>query len=102
MIEIIDESTFLRPIYAGNIIIKVKLVEPLKIMTIRPTMFPVPSFQNSNENAQIQEIDLPIPEFPSTKWIDQKLSNSSLPDLANAQIVISGGIFQISSFFIPY
>ena len=39
VIEIIDASTFKRPIYAGNAIATCKSSDPIKIMTIRSTAF---------------------------------------------------------------
>lgn len=39
VIKVIDESTFVRPLYAGNAIATVKTAEPIKMLSVRGTAF---------------------------------------------------------------
>ena len=39
VIEIVDQETFKRPMYAGNIIATVKSKDDIKVLTVRPTAF---------------------------------------------------------------
>jgi len=89
VIAIHSEDTFSRPMYAGNIIAKVKSKAPTKFLTIRATAFqPSP---NSGGDATVEKG--PSAEFDTemSEFIEQKLSKSERPDLASAKIVISGG-----------
>jgi electron transfer flavoprotein alpha subunit len=39
MIQILRSDTFICPMYAGNILMKVQLTDTLKVLTIHPTAF---------------------------------------------------------------
>ncbi|ORX98281.1 putative electron transfer flavo protein alpha chain precursor [Basidiobolus meristosporus CBS 931.73] len=81
-------DTFVRPIYAGNAIAKVKSNDAIKIITVRGTSFPAAGSQSeaaANEQA-------PDAEKPDTvQWIKEEISKSDRPDLSTASRVISGG-----------
>lgn len=85
---IIDENTFLRPIYAGNIITKVKTQDKIKVLTIRPTAFEATS--QTTTAATIQHIDTVI-ENNQSSWVSETHQASDRPALTDADIVISGG-----------
>lgn len=88
-IEIKDESTFVRPIYAGNAIATVRSTDSIKILTIRGTAFP-PAEENSNP-AVIEEAPVD-PNAPRTvEWVSESLTKSERPDLGAASRVVSGG-----------
>ncbi|KTD42030.1 electron transfer flavoprotein subunit alpha/FixB family protein [Legionella parisiensis] len=85
---IIDKDTFEHPIYAGNAIETVRVLDPIKILTIRITAFnPVTTSQAS---CCIEQIDK---EFiaKSSQFVRHELSKSERPDLGSAKIVVSGG-----------
>lgn len=86
--KIIDESTFERPIYAGNAVETVRILDSQKLMTIRTTAFnPIATQQ---EPCCIESINKEC-VFAGTQFISQILSQSERPDLGAAQIVVSGG-----------
>lgn len=87
-IEIIDEKTFKRPIYAGNAITTIESSDPIKLITIRQTAFNKATF--TNKEVPIVTIE-PQAEFKNTKLLTIEASKSDRPDLINAKIVISGG-----------
>ena len=88
IIKIESEDTFLRPIYAGNAIAKVKSSDNKKIITIRPTSFaPAPS---SGGSATIEDISVDKDMNLST-FIKKEESKSDRPELGTAKIVVSGG-----------
>ena len=62
IIDVVDDDTFVRPMYAGNAISKIKSTESLKIITVRCTSFQYKPTNNSN-NAEIISIDACEP-FP--------------------------------------
>ena len=85
--KIISPDTFVRPIYAGNAMQKLKSNEKKMVITIRPTSFE-PADQTGT--AQIENITSDIPNDKSV-FISDALSNTDLVDLVSAKTVISGG-----------
>lgn len=92
--NIISDDTFSRPVYAGNIIATFQSVDPVKILTVRPTCYA--AAQPSNKQAPITSW-LPsssswLPsESSRATWVRDDLAVSSRPDLTSARIVVSGG-----------
>ncbi len=87
IIEIVDEATFVRPIYAGNVLATVQSTDAIKVITVRPT-----SFDKVEEggNASIEAIDK-VHESGRSHFVGKEESASDRPDLTSADIVISGG-----------
>lgn len=88
VIEIIDSDTFKRPIYAGNVIATVKMVDSVKLMTIRTTAFDACSGEGGL--AEVENLSANAGANISTHVRDE-LSQSDKPELTSASIVISGG-----------
>ena len=88
IIEIIDENTFKRPIYAGNAIATCKSEDSCKVITVRTTAFEKASF---NEN-QVESVSInAVKNTELTKYINSELSQNERPELTAADIVVSGG-----------
>jgi electron transfer flavoprotein alpha subunit len=88
IIEIIDENTFKRPIYAGNAIATCKSEDSCKVITVRTTAFEKASF---NEN-QVEAVSINANKNTKlTKYINSELSQNERPELTAADIVVSGG-----------
>ncbi len=94
--EVVDADTFVRPIYAGNALSKVKSSEAVKMLTVRTTAFELAddasADQSTDQNkwAEIESID----DAGATNWvqfIEQSLSPSERPELTSARVVVSGG-----------
>ena len=85
---IVTPDTFIRPIYAGNVMATVQLQEKIKVMTIRTTAFP--SALEGTSVAAIQTITSAIPNTLS-KFESQSLTKSERPELTSARVIISGG-----------
>lgn len=88
VVEVKDEKTFIRPIYAGNAIATVQSTDPIKVITIRGTAFPAAAV--SCETAVIEQGADPK-EGAYTKWISEELTKSDRPELSTASKVVSGG-----------
>ncbi len=86
--HIIDEHTFVRPIYAGNALETVTLSASITVLTVRPTAFPI---------AAQQPHDVPIDtwndvfQHARVRFIDMQATVSTRPELGNARVVVSGG-----------
>ncbi|KAF0510815.1 electron transfer flavo protein, alpha subunit [Gigaspora margarita] len=86
--DIESPEIFVRPIYAGNAISKVKSNDPTKIITVRGTAFP-PSTATGNSAAIEAAPDAEKPTI--TEWISEDLQKSDRPELGAATRVVSGG-----------
>ncbi|HXQ16055.1 MAG TPA: electron transfer flavoprotein subunit alpha/FixB family protein [Caulobacteraceae bacterium] len=87
IVEVIDGSTFVRPIYAGNALETVKSSDAKKVITVRTSLFPA---AGEGGSASIEKIAAPAPPT-HTRFLGQEVVKSDRPELAAAKIVVSGG-----------
>ena len=87
--QIVTADTFVRPIYAGNVMATVQTHDKIKVMTIRTTAFPLAS-EAASVSATIQALDNVIPNTLS-RFESQSLTQSKRPELTSARVIISGG-----------
>lgn len=90
IMEVVGEREFKRPVYAGNIIITVKVPAQCKIIgTVRTASFSATG--NSDKPAAIRSetLDIELPEH--TRFVKLDAASSDRPDLQSASIVVSGG-----------
>ena len=83
-----SEDTFIRPIYAGNAMARVKCLDARKVLTIRTVSFD--AAMEGNGNAEIKVIDA-LPSSGLSSFVNEEISQSERPDLATAKVVVSGG-----------
>jgi electron transfer flavoprotein alpha subunit len=84
-----NSDTFVRPMYAGNVLCKVAIKDPTKrkVLTVRPTSFDKADLEDA---AAVETIDSVTP-FDKAKWVGENVSKSDRPDLQSAGTVVSGG-----------
>ena len=88
VLRIESPNTFVRPIYAGNVLATVQSQDSKLVMTIRATAFePVAT---TGGQASVQAVD-PVPAFAGSRFVGQEIAQSERPELANAKVVVSGG-----------
>ncbi|SCU81911.1 LAFA_0C07932g1_1 [Lachancea sp. 'fantastica'] len=88
--KIVDSTTFVRPIYAGNALATVKCSQDKKLISVRASSFPVTAGEASN--APISEAPkVGQPSDLAIKWEGEMLVKSARPDLGSASKVVSGG-----------
>lgn len=87
IIEVVSPDTFIRPIYAGNALQKVRSDEAKKIITVRPTSFDP---AKSEGNASIETLSTNISNDKTT-FVSAVLSDGDRVELVSAKTVISGG-----------
>lgn len=92
VIDIVDDSTFKRPIYAGNAIATVKSPGPIHFLSVRPTSFDPVAKTESAQATAVPAADL-LKELPPhvATWVEERLKKSERPELGLAKIVVSGG-----------
>lgn len=88
VVEVIDYMNYVRPMYAGNAMSKVRCENIVNLLTVRPSAYdPLPKGPG---NAELLEFFV-----PATQLIEYVSSNDSSStdkvDLASASVVVSGG-----------
>jgi electron transfer flavoprotein alpha subunit len=87
IVEVVDPTTFVRPIYAGNALETIQSSDAKKVITVRPTAFKA---AGEGGSAPIEVVD-PGPGAPRTRFVSDELVKSDRPELGAARIVVSGG-----------
>jgi electron transfer flavoprotein alpha subunit len=88
IVAVESADTFVRPIYAGNAIATVQSSDAVKVITVRGTGFdPAPADGGS---AAIEASAI-VKASAISVFVGEELAKSDRPDLAAADIVISGG-----------
>jgi len=88
IIKVENDSTFQRPIYAGNALATVSSSESTKVITVRSTSFE--AVAATGGSAAIETIDADA-DAGLSSYVKSELSSSERPELTSAPIVISGG-----------
>ena len=88
IIEVVDGSTFVRPIYAGNALETVRTSDAKKVITVRSSLFKAAA--EGAAAAPIETIAAP-PAPAKTRFVGQEVVKSDRPERAGAKIVVSGG-----------
>lgn len=89
VMEVLDERTFTRPIYAGNAIIKVSAAAgSLVAMTVRTASWQAAAGEGQ---ASIEARDASHADSGHTRYVGLKSEGGERPDLQSAPMVVSGG-----------
>jgi electron transfer flavoprotein alpha subunit len=85
--QVIDPSTFVRPIYAGNALETVKSSDAKKVITVRSSLF-----KAAEEGGSAATETIPAPAAPTKiRFVSQELVKLDRPELGAAKIIVSGG-----------
>lgn len=85
---IIDASTYLRPIYAGNLNARVRNDSAIKLLTVRPT-----AFDATPDRGTVSPVETLAVQSKQelSRWISTDIQKSERPELSTARVVVSGG-----------
>jgi electron transfer flavoprotein alpha subunit len=86
--QVVNADTFVRPMYAGNILATVQTSEKQKLLSIRGINFA--ANHDAQAPAAIKMLNQVI-ESPKSQFVSQQLTQSERPELTNARVIISGG-----------
>lgn len=89
VVSIIAPDTFMRPIYAGNVMATVQTKDPIKLLSIRTTAFAAVA-EDATTPAPLHAVTEVVANDLS-QFVSQQLTQSSRPELTNARVIISGG-----------
>jgi len=89
IIEVKSPNTFVRPIYAGNALSTVEILESVKLLSVRPTNFE----RTEPADATVKPESTPSTIEPTkqSEWVKNELTVSERPDLSTARVVVAGG-----------
>jgi electron transfer flavoprotein alpha subunit len=82
-----EEVYFVRPLYSGRILAKVRITTPVKMASLRPNNFPV---EEKNGQGQIKEFTVNMP-VSRAQVLKVNLQDTVRPELTEAEIIVSGG-----------
>ena len=85
--EIKSSNTFVRPLYAGNVMATVETSDETIVMTVRATAF---EHAGDGGSAKVESLSHSMPESNSS-FISLQESQSERPELTTAERIVSGG-----------
>ena len=85
--EVKSANTFVRPLYAGNIMATVETCDVTILLTVRPTEF---EHAEDGGSATVEQLSVDVPESNST-FVSLQESQSERPELTTAERIVSGG-----------
>jgi len=87
VVTVESPDTFVRPIYAGNVMATVQSLDSVKVITVRTT-----AFEQAGEggSATIQSLSAAV-DYGRSRVVSRELTESERPELAVAKVVVSGG-----------
>lgn len=87
VIAIEDGATFVRPIYAGNALARVRSTDAVKVMTIRTTAFDAAA---PGAAAPVETLQAG-PDLGLARLVSRALTVNERPELGAADVIVSGG-----------
>ncbi len=86
--EIVDNQTFVRPIYAGNAFEMVQTSAEKMVLTFRATAFEAAA--TTGGNAEVVNVAA-LETQNISRFVKRELAQSDRPDLTQANVVVAGG-----------
>ena len=87
VLEIKADNTYVRSIYAGNVLTTIQSTDTVQLLTVHGSSF---AAANLGGNAEITSSETPA-AFNRASWKSEVRSQSDRPALGSAKIVVSGG-----------
>jgi electron transfer flavoprotein alpha subunit len=93
VISVQANHTYVRPIYAGNIMATVQNTSSKQLLTIRTTAFDAVNIRDGEQggSATIESLPLAPCSQRSAQFVSRELAKSERPELSSARVVVSGG-----------
>ncbi|MBI4694729.1 MAG: electron transfer flavoprotein subunit alpha/FixB family protein [Gammaproteobacteria bacterium] len=88
IIAVVSDDTFVRPIYAGNVLATVQSIDAKKVITVRVTGFDPVAAEGGS--AAVENVAAAA-DAGLSSFVGEELTKSSRPELTAADIVVSGG-----------
>lgn len=88
IVSVESADTFVRPIYAGNVMATVQSVDPVKVITVRTTGFDAAATSGGLAAVEAQAVQAVA---NGAAFVSREVAKSDRPELTSANIVVSGG-----------
>lgn len=88
IVAVESPDTFVRPIYAGNVLATVQSLDAVKVITVRSTAFAAAGV--AEHSAPIEALAVSA-DLGKSRLIGRELTQSKRPELTAAKIIVSGG-----------
>jgi len=85
-----SKVTFLRPMWAGNVLAEVELDTPTKALTVRPTEFPAAAKEGTTGEVKPVAVNVDVAS-QRTRFVEFREVKSTRPELTEARVVVAGG-----------
>lgn len=89
--EVVDASTFKRPMYAGNAIATVSMSDAIKLILVRTTAFEKVAATGGSAAIEAVSTSDGDANIGMSSFVSQNVKASARPDLTVAKTVVSGG-----------
>jgi len=87
VLQIVSANTYVRGIYAGNVLATVQSSDSKQVLTVRGSKFAAAA---KDGTAEIKAVATPAAPAGS-RWVSEAFNKSERPPLAAAKVVVSGG-----------
>ncbi|MBI1905916.1 MAG: electron transfer flavoprotein subunit alpha/FixB family protein [Rhodocyclales bacterium] len=87
IVAVESDDTFVRPIYAGNVLATVKSNDSVKVITVRTTAFEA---AGEGGSASVEQLAAGA-DLGLSKVVARELTKSERPELGAAKVIVSGG-----------
>lgn len=88
IIEVIDHETFVRAMYAGNVLASIRTIAKKKVITVRPTAFAKANFIENYCAIKMLNVEK---NLQLTRYVGQEITVLEHPKLGSARVVVAGG-----------
>ena len=88
IVAVESADTFVRPVYAGNVMATVQSVDPIKVITVRTTGFDAAAASGGSAAVEAQAVQA---AGNGATFVSREVAQSDRPELTSANVVVSGG-----------
>lgn len=90
IVAVIDGNTFERPMYAGNVIATVRVIDDIVVGTVRASAFEAKASTSTRAEAECVALAC-VETTCDARFVTRERTVSERPDLATARTIVSGG-----------
>lgn len=87
IVKVVTPNIFKKFIYAGNVLVELECLHPIKLLTVRTNSFK--TIEETSSSAEIVNLINNMEQHPQVKLIRSEVIDNV--DLANAKVIVTGG-----------